>query len=389
MALFQKKQQEERASAMVDPQADATKVRAPKKQRIGRVNAKDLTMFCRQFATMQAAGVGLVRCLAVLEQQAGSPSLKAVIREVQYSVESGETLTRSLSRFPRVFSNLFIGLVRAGEVGGVLEETLDRLATFLEDDLKLKRKVKAAMTYPVIVMILAIGIVIGLVTFIVPQFMQMFSDFEVDMPAITMMLIGISNFMTNITNIIIIAAVITALVIAFNRIKATKTGAFYIDKFTLKIPVFGPLIHMVALSRFSRTMATMLASGVPILQSLETVAGAIGNEVIAAGILDARNAIREGERMADPLARTGLFPPMVVQMITIGEETGSIDDMLSKVADFYEAEVDAQLDSLTAALEPLLIVFLGGIVGFIVIAMFMPIVSLIDGLSGTGDSSDF
>ena len=382
MALFQKKQ-EAKASIFVDPMADSSKVKAPKKQRIGKVNGKDLTMFCRQFATMQAAGVGLVRCLAVLEQQAGSPSLKAVIREVQYSVESGETLTRSLSRFPKIFSNLFIGLVRAGEVGGVLEETLDRLATFLEDDLKLKRKVKAAMTYPVIVMFLAIVIVIGLVTLIVPQFMVMFEDFEVEMPQITLMLMNISNFLTNITNIIILSSVIFGLVLAFNRIRATKTGALYIDKMILKIPVFGVLIHMVALSRFSRTMATMLSSGVPILQSLETVAGAIGNEVIAAGILDARNAIREGERIADPLGRTGLFPPMVLQMITIGEETGAIDDMLSKVADFYEGEVEAQLDSLTAALEPILIVFLGGVVGFIVVAMFMPIVSLIDGLSGS------
>jgi len=387
MALFQKKV-EEKASIMVDTHADASRVKAPKKQRIGKVNAKDLTMFCRQFATMQAAGVGLVRCLAVLEQQAGSPSLKAVIREVQYSVESGETLTKSLARFPRVFSNLFIGLVRAGEVGGVLEETLDRLATFLEDDLKLKRKVKAAMTYPVIVMFLALVIVIGLVTFIVPQFMVMFNDFEVDMPQVTLTLMSISNFMTTPANVIILASVIFGLVLAFNRIRATKTGALYIDKMILKIPVFGVLIHMVALSRFSRTMATMLSSGVPILQSLETVAGAIGNEVIAAGILDARNAIREGERIADPLGRTGLFPPMVLQMITIGEETGSIDDMLSKVADFYEAEVDAQLDSLTAALEPILIVFLGGVVGFIVVAMFMPIVSLIDGLSGSGSGEE-
>ncbi|HEY3415271.1 MAG TPA: type II secretion system F family protein [Armatimonadota bacterium] len=367
--------------------ATAAKKAAPvsktqgKKKRIGKVKGKDLTMFCRQFSTMINAGVSLVRCLAVLEQQAGSPNLKAVIREVQYSVEGGETLTRSLSRFPRIFTNLFIGLVRAGEVGGVLDETLERLATFLEDDLKLKRKVKSAMTYPVLVLVIAVLIVIGLVTFIVPKFISLFKDFDMTLPGPTLFLISVSNFMTNVKNDIILVATLFMLSIGINRFKATKTGKRIWDKLMLKLPVIGNLNHKIALARFSRTMSTLLVSGVPILQALETVAGAIDNEVISMALLDARAAIREGERIADPLERSKLFPPMVLQMITIGEETGSLDAMLSKVADFYESEVDAALESLTAALEPMLIVFLGGVVGFIVVAMFMPLVKLINGLS--------
>ncbi|HOF86752.1 MAG TPA: type II secretion system F family protein, partial [Armatimonadota bacterium] len=207
-----------------------------KKKRIGKVKARDLTMFCRQFATMINAGVSLVRCLAVLEMQASAPSLKAVIREVQYSVEGGETLTRALSRFPHIFSNLFIGLVRAGEVGGVLDETLERLATFLEEDMKLKRKVKAAMTYPAIVMSLAVGIVIFLVTFIVPKFIQLFADFNLQMPAPTMFLISCSKFLTNPVNVIVLVVTIVVLSIAINRFRATKTGKAIWDKMMLKVP---------------------------------------------------------------------------------------------------------------------------------------------------------
>jgi len=353
----------------------------PKVKRIGKVKGKDLTMFCRQFATMINAGVTMVRCLAVLEQQTNSPNLKKVIREVQYSVEGGETLTRSLARFPRIFSNLFIGLVRAGEVGGVLDETLDRLATFLEEDLKLKRKVKAAMTYPVIVMIFATLIVVGLVTFIVPKFMELFKDFDIQMPWATQLLINCSNFMTNPLNDAIIIGTIIVGTIGINRLRATKTGKRYWDKLMLKAPVFGALNHRIALARFSRTMATLMTSGVPILQALETVAAAIDNAVLESAVLDARTAVREGQRLGEPLEKSKMFPPMVIQMISIGEETGSLDSMLSKVADFYESEVDAMLESLTAALEPVLIVFLGGVVGFIVVAMFMPLVQIINKLA--------
>ncbi len=375
---------EKAAPAKAAPVGKETKAEAPnkvKKKKIGKVKGRELTMFCRQFSTMINAGVTMVRCLAVLEQQTASPNLKKIIRDVQYSVESGETLTRSLSHFPHVFNNLFIGLVRAGEVGGVLDETLDRLATFLEEDLKLKRKVKSAMTYPIIVMTLAILIVVGLVTFIVPKFMELFKDFDITMPAATQFLITCSNFMTNPVNVIALVGTIIGLSISINRIKATKTGKRYYDKIMLKAPVFGMLNHRIALARFSRTMATLMTSGVPILQALETVAGAIDNAILEEAVLSARTAVREGQRLGDPLEKSKMFPPMVVQMISIGEETGSLDAMLSKVADFYEAEVDAMLESLTAALEPLLIVFLGGVVGFIVVAMFMPLVQIINKLA--------
>ncbi len=366
------------------PAAQAAGVKAPPKpkgKRIGKVKAKDLTMFCRQFATMINAGVTMVRCLAVLEQQTASPNLKKIVREVQYSVEGGETLTRSLSRFPKVFSNLFLGLVRAGEVGGVLDETLDRLATFLEEDLKLKRKVKSAMTYPVIVMSFAILIVVGLVTFIVPKFIALFKDFDVPMPAATQLLINISNFMTNPVNDLILIGTIVVGVIGINRFRATKTGRKYWDKMMLKLPVFGALNHRIALARFARTMSTLMTSGVPILQALETVAAAIDNAVVEEAILDARTSVREGQRLGEPLEKSKLFPPMVIQMISIGEETGSLDSMLAKVADFYEAEVDALIESLTSALEPVLIVFLGGVVGFVVVAMFLPLVAIVNKLA--------
>jgi type IV pilus assembly protein PilC len=238
------------------------------------------------------------------------------------------------------------------------------------------------MTYPTMVLVIAIGIVIGLVTLIVPKFIDLFKDFDLQLPAITQLLVDISHFMTNWVNDIIIVGTIFVFWIALGQFRRTKTGKFYCDKAALKLPVIGKLNHMIGLARFARTLATLMTSGVPILNALETVAGALDNEVLANALLDARNAIREGERIGEPLLRSKLFPPMVIQMITIGEETGSLDSMLGKVADFYESEADAAIESLTAALEPIMIVFLGGIVGFIVVAMFMPLVKLIDGLSG-------
>lgn len=348
----------------------------------GKVALKDLSIFCRQFATMINAGVSLVRCLDVLEQQTTSVKLKEIIRDIESEIQGGATLSRAMAKFPKVFTNLTVGLVRAGEVGGVLDETLERLAGFLENDMALRRKVKAAMTYPVLVMIVAVGIVTFLVTFILPKFLQLFTDLGMkpdSFPAPTRMLMTVSNFMTSKWYIMIV--IIIASTIAINRLRATKTGRRYFDIFKLKAPVFGPLNHKIAIARFSRTFATLLSSGVPILQAMETVAGTVDNDVISDAILMSRAAIREGDTIADPLAASKMFPPMVVQMITIGEETGQLDSMLSKVADFYESEVDAALESLTSALEPLLIVFLGGVVGFIVVAMFMPLVAIIGGLS--------
>jgi type IV pilus assembly protein PilC len=349
----------------------------------GKVNLKDLSIFCRQFATMINAGVSLVRCLDVLEQQTNSPKLKEIIRDIEQEVQGGATLSRSMAKFPRTFTNLTVGLVRAGEVGGVLDETLDRLAGFLEKDMELRRKVKSSMTYPVLVMVVAVGIVTFLVTFILPKFIQLFKELGMTddkFPMMTLVLMRISQFATSKWYIMI--GLIVASTIAINRIRATKTGRRYYDILRLKAPVFGPLNHKIAIARFARTFATLLSSGVPILQAMETVAGTVDNDIISDAILMSRAAIREGDTIADPLAASKMFPPMVVQMITIGEETGQLDSMLSKVADFYESEVDAALESLTAALEPVLIVFLGAVVGFIVVAMFLPLIAIIGELSG-------
>jgi type IV pilus assembly protein PilC len=350
-----------------------------------RVKGKDLSVFCRQFATMQNAGVSLVRSLAVLEEQSPSNSLAYIIRDVSESIEGGETLWRSLSRWPKVFNNLFVGLVRAGEVGGVLDESLNRLAQFLEEDQRLRRKVKSAMTYPTLVLIFAMAVVIGLVTFILPKFVEVFEEMGIGnkLPAPTRFLIGLSNLLT--TKWWLFIVVVVVVVIAFRQYRATKVGRRHWDWLKLKVPVFGKLNHKIALARFSRTLSTLLVSGVPILQALETVAGTLDNEIVGDAVMGARAAIREGEPIGDPLARSRLFPPMVVQMISIGEETGSLDQMLSKIADFYESEVDATLQSLTAALEPIMIIILGFIVGFIVVSMFLPLVSAIQNMS-SGDA---
>jgi len=347
-----------------------------------RVGLRDLSIFCRQFSTMINAGVSLVRCLDVLEQQTNSVNLKEIIREIQTEVEGGATLSRSMGQYPRVFSNLAVGLVRAGEVGGVLDDTLDRLATFLESDMALRRKIKAAMTYPILVMIVAVGIVIFLVTFILPKFINLFKELGVEnFPLPTLMLMRASNFLTSKWWVCLIVLVLSW--IGINRLRATKTGKRYYDIIKLKVPVFGSLNHKIAVARFARTLSTLLSSGVPILQAMETVAGTVDNEIISEAILLSRTSIREGDTIGDPLAQSRMFPPMVVQMITIGEETGQLDSMLAKVADFYEAEVEAALESLTSALEPVMIVFLGFVVGFIVISMFLPLISIISELSSS------
>ena len=347
------------------------------------VKLRDLSIFCRQFATMINAGVSLVRCLDVLEQQTSSVRLKSVIRDVEAEIESGASLSRAMGKHPKVFSNLAVGLVRAGEVGGVLDETLERLAGFLEADLDLRRKVKTAMTYPTIVVIMAVGIVIFLSTFILPKFVSLFKELDLkesEFPLPTKALMGFSNMFLHYWWAVIIVGVL--LVIGYNRFGATKSGKRFFDIIRLKVPVFGSLTHKIAMARFSRTLATLLSSGVPILQAMETTAGTIDNVLVQDAILAARASIREGDTIADPLAASRQFPPMVVQMITIGEETGQLDSMLEKIAIFYESEVDAALQSLTAAIEPIMIVLLGGIVLFIMIALWMPLISVIQKLSG-------
>ncbi|MCS6859498.1 MAG: type II secretion system F family protein [Abditibacteriales bacterium] len=346
-----------------------------------KVKLHHLALFCRQFATMINAGVSLVRCLAVLEQQTPSARMRQIIRELQTDVEAGEMLSKSMAKHPRVFDNLFIGLVRAGEVGGVLDETMERLSQFLEKIVEMRRKIKSAMTYPIIVFIVALLIVNGLVIFILPKFMEIFKEFKVDMPAMTQFLMDVSNFMRSKQGVITLVVAPIVAYILFRAFIRTKWGKRIWDWMKLKFPVFGKLNHNLAIARFARTLSTLLTSGVPILQAMETTAGAVNNDIVADAIMESRASIREGERIGDPLEKSKLFPPMVVQMIAIGEETGTLDNMLGKVADYYESEVDAQLQSLASAIEPMMIVFLGFIVGFIVIAMFLPLISIISQLS--------
>ena len=364
------------------------KAKSAKAKTYGRVKLGHLSIFCRQFSTMIDAGVSLVRSLDVLSAQTQDPKLKKILLDIGEKVEGGESLSRAMQRHPKVFSNLFIGLIKAGEVGGILEESLQRLSTFLEKDVELRRKVKSAMTYPALIAIMAVGIVTFLVTWFVPQWVAILTDLGLkgdQLPGPTKLLIGISNVVGHYGHYVVIGIIVY--IFAYRAFVSTRFGRRVADRIKLKMPVFGKLHHKVCLARFSRTMGTLLTSGVPILQAMETVAGTIGNAVMSDALLESRARIREGDRIGDPLEASKLFPPMVVHMIAIGEESGSLDFMLQKIADFYEDEVDAAINSLTAAIEPLMIVSLGFVVGFIVVAMFMPLVDVISKLSA-GDSDD-
>ena len=364
------------------------KAKSAKAKTYGRVKLGHLSIFCRQFSTMIDAGVSLVRALDVLSNQTQDPKLKKILLDIGEKVEGGESLSRAMQRHPKAFSNLFIGLIKAGEVGGILEESLQRLSIFLEKDVELRRKVKSAMTYPILIAIMAVGIVTFLVTWFVPQWVAILTDLGLkgdQLPGPTKLLIGISNVVGHYGHYVVIGIIIY--IFAIRAFKSTRFGLRVMDRIKLKMPVFGKLHHKVCLARFSRTMATLLTSGVPILQAMETVAGTIGNSIMSDALLESRARIREGDRIGDPLEASKLFPPMVVHMIAIGEESGSLDFMLSKIADFYDDEVDAAIASLTAAIEPIMIVSLGFVVGFIVIAMFMPLVDVISKLSA-GDSDE-
>ncbi|MEQ1821474.1 MAG: type II secretion system F family protein [Fimbriimonadaceae bacterium] len=363
------------------------KARGAKAKRFGKVKLANLSVFCRQFSTMVDAGVSLVRCLDVLSQQTQDNKLKKILMDIGERVEGGESLSRAMQRHPKTFNNLFIGLIRAGEVGGVLEESLQRLAHFLEKDVELRRKVKAAMTYPVLVFVMAFGITFFLVYWFVPQWSKILEDLGLkkdDIPAPTQFLIGLAHMLEKQWWVMLLTLIF--IIIAYRLFVSTRFGRRVADRVKLKVPVFGKLHHKICMARFARTMGTLLTSGVPILQAMETVAGTVGNTIMSDAVMEARARIREGDRIGEPLEASRLFPPMVVHMIGVGEESGSLDFMLQKIADFYEAEVESTLASLTAALEPIMIVSLGFVVGFIVISMFLPLVRVIEKLSsGSGD----
>ena len=336
-----------------------------------KVKTKELVIFVRQFATMINAGLPLVQCLEILGVQQENAEFKRILITIRQDVEGGSTFADALKKHPQVFDVLFVNLVAAGELGGVLDVILNRLALHMEKAEAIKGKVKSAMVYPIIVVCVAVIVVAVLMIFVIPTFSEMFLSFGGTLPAPTLIVIGMSNFFRGYWWVM--ACIIVGFLAAFKYASKVPKIRYQMDRIILKLPLFGPLLRKVAVAKFSRTLSTMISSGVPIMDGLEITSKSSGNMVIEEGIKNVRQAISEGKPMAEPLEATGLFPGMVVQMVSVGEATGALDNMLSKIADFYDEEVDAAVSALTASLEPLLMVFLGGTIGFLVVAMYLPI----------------
>ena len=344
------------------------------------VSTKDLAIFTRQFATMISAGLPLVQCLDILAKQASKPAFGRVISEVTREVEAGATLSDALGKHKSVFDDLFRNMVAAGEAGGVLDEILMRLATYIEKADALKRKVQSAMVYPGVVLTVALGATAFMLIFIIPTFAKMFTDFGGELPLPTKIVLGMSNFLTHWWWTLVLGGI--GGVVALQRYYATENGHRAIDAFLIKAPVLGDVLLKGAVARFTRTLGTLISSGVPILAGLEITARTAGNKVISEAIMSARASIREGETVSAPLKASGVFPPMVTQMISVGEQTGALDEMLTKIAVFYEAEVDTAVDTLTSIIEPVMIVVMGGIVGGMVVSMYLPMFKLISVVAG-------
>jgi type IV pilus assembly protein PilC len=340
------------------------------------VKPKDITIFARQFSTMINAGLSLTKCLSILGQQTESEGLRTVIAQVGKDVEAGQSLSDSMSRHPKVFPSIMVNMVRAGETGGVLDEVLGRVADHFERDQQLKGKIKSAMTYPIAMGGLVLIILVAMMIFVVPVFQSMFASMGGQLPFATQILVDISEGIRSWPGLIALVAVITANV-TFRWWKATESGRLIWDTIKLRLPVFGPLIRKLALARFTRTFGTLVSAGVPILSALEIVGATSGNEVVAQAVKKIRSAIKEGETIAKPLSESPVFPSMLVQMIAVGEETGALDAMLNKVADFYDEEVSSAVDGLTSLIEPLMMASLGVVVGGIVIALYLPMFQVI------------
>jgi len=342
----------------------------------GKVKDKDKVIFVRQFATMIDAGLPLVQCLDILQEQQDNANFKRVIRQIKKDVEEGSTLSDAVKKHSKVFDNLFHNLVAAGEVGGILDVILNRLAAYIEKIAKLKKKVKGALTYPVIVVAIAIIVVAVILIWVIPVFSRLFQDAGVKLPAMTLFVMNVSDFTKNYFHWMIAGLIL--LFFGLRQFRKTPRGRDIFDRLLLRMPVFGVLIRKVAVARFTRTLGTMLSSGVPILDGLDVVAATAGNSVVEKAIRNARLSISEGRPVAEPLAETRVFPPMVTQMIAVGEATGALDTMLAKIADFYDEEVDSAVGVLTSMLEPLLILFLGVTIGGLLVAMYLPIFQLAD-----------
>ena len=344
--------------------------------RPGRVKLKDLAVFCRQFATMVNSGLPILRALAILSEQTQNKELAKILVEVRMAVEQGSSLSGALEKHPKAFNDLFISMVRAGETGGVLDDVLLDLADMIEKEVELRRKIKSAMTYPVVVLVMVMGIMAVMLLFIVPQFETIYADLGSKLPLPTRILLGVSDAVR--TYWWMFLGLTIAGVWFFRRYKKTPDGRLRVDQLKLKTPVFGPLFHKVALARFSSTFGMLLKSGVPILQAMDIVKETVNNKVIARAVEDVKGSIREGESIAKPLGKHEVFPPMVVQMLSVGEETGAVDTMLEKVAQFYNQEVEATVDALTSLIEPLMIAVIGGAVGASVIALYLPMFNIIN-----------
>ena len=339
-----------------------------------KVTQHDIIIFCRQFSTMIDAGLPIIQCLDILQAQQDNVTFKKMLKDIKESVESGQTLAEALKKYPDHFDNLFVNMVAAGEAGGILDVILRRLSAYMEKAAKLKAQVKGAMTYPIVTLCIAFGVLAVILVFVIPVFQEMFADFGSALPAPTQIVVNMSNFVKS--RILYIIGAIVLIIFAFKRFYKTEKGRELIDDMFLKMPVVGILIRKVAVAKFTRTMGTMLSSGVAILEALDIVAKTAGNKTIEKAIYKVRAGIAEGQTIADPLSETGVFPPMVCSMIAVGESTGAIDAMMEKIADFYDEEVDQAVENLTAMIEPFMLVFLGVTIGGLVISMYLPIFQL-------------
>ena len=341
-----------------------------------KVKDKDIVIFTRQFSTMIDAGLPLVQALDILSGQVENKTLGKTLTQVKSDVESGATYADALKKHPRIFTELYVNMVAAGEAGGILDTILNRLAAYIEKAMKLKKKVKGAMVYPAVVTTIAVLVIAVIMIFVVPTFSKMFATLGGTLPLPTRIVVNLSHFIAGIGGLMVAGAIV-AVIVFIVQVRRTEKGKLIIDRILLKLPIFGILLNKVAVAKFTRTLGTLVSSGVPILDGLEITAKTSGNKVIEYAILDVRKGVVGGKTLAEPITKLKVFPPMVTHMIAVGESTGALDSMLSKIADFFDDEVDAAVSNLTAMMEPILMVFLGGAVGFIVVAMYLPIFKLI------------
>ncbi len=341
-----------------------------------RIKVKDIAVFSRQFAVMINSGLSLLRALSILADQTDSEALARIIRDIARAVENGSSLSEAMAEHPKAFSNLYVSMVRAGEVGGVLDSVLLQLAGTIEKQVELRNRIKSALTYPVAVLGLVLVILTAMLLFVVPMFETLYGDLGGTLPAPTRLLLGLSGLVSSYFPFMVLAALVGA--VAIKRWGRTERGRWVLDSLKLKIPVFGKLIHKTSLAQFTRTLEALLRAGVPILESLAITRQTVGNAVVASAIDDVQDSVRQGEPLARELTDSKTFPPMVAQMMAVGEETGALDEMLGKIGEFYEQEVEAMVDAMTSLLEPLLIVVLGGAVGGMVVALYMPMFNIVN-----------